>query len=133
MATWRKPLHLGMLARWTAVHRHVHLSLIHRGLESPHALRRNRLCWSIRHSLLIWRHLSRISVMLFRSSLLSGYAKNKTICRTTAIIPDIPELRLRSDSRFLVIPIRIMSMDWQWLHTSIEMLRRHPWHLWMSL
>jgi hypothetical protein len=105
------------------VHKHVHLSLIYGSLESPHVLRRNRLYWSISHLLLTGLHLSGIIIVLLRSSLLSRHAKDKTVRRATLIMPHIPELRLRSDWIFLVMIVRMVSMNWQRLHASI--LWRH--------
>jgi hypothetical protein len=108
-----KSLSLRVVARRTAVHRHIHLSLIDRRLESAHVLRRNRLYWSVRHGLLAGLHLSRIVVLLLRTNLFSRHAEDKTIHRTTLIMPHIPKVWLRSNSGFMVMLVRLMSLHGQ--------------------
>ena len=87
-------LSLKVFAWWATVHRHIHLSLVGRRLESPHVFRRNRLDWPIRHGLLTRLHLSRIIVLLLRTNLFSRHTKDKTVHRATLIMPHIPEIWL---------------------------------------
>jgi hypothetical protein len=108
-----KSLSLRVLARRTAVHRHIHLSLIDRRLESAHVLRRNRLYRPVRHGLLTRLHLSRIIVLLLSTDLFSRHAEHKAVHRATLIMPHVPEIWLRSNCGFMVMLVRLMSLHWQ--------------------
>lgn len=124
-----KSLSLRVLAWWAAVHRHIHLSLVDRRLESPHILGRNRLDRPVRHGLLTRLHLSRVIVLLLRANLFSRHAKDKAVYCATLVMPHVPQIWLRSDCAFLVMCVRLMPLHWQRLHAGINMLRRHHWHL----
>jgi hypothetical protein len=114
-----------VLAWWTPVHRHVHLSLIHRRLESAHVFRRNRLHWPVSRGLLTGLHLSRIIVLLtglhlsriiillLSMYLFSRNAEHKTAHCATLIMPHIPKIWLRSNRSFMVMFVRLMSLHWQ--------------------
>jgi hypothetical protein len=111
------------------MHGHVNLSLVERRLEPPHILGRNRLHRPVRHGLLTGLHLSRVFVLLLATNLFSRHAEDKTICRATLIMSHVSKVRLRSNCNFLVMLVRLMSLHWQRLHASIDMLRRHHWQL----